>query len=68
MKFVVVLLVASAVVSGCGEMPPPATGPMIATCEDRFTESACKEGRRCRWVNEYKRADGTTTTARCSAS
>jgi hypothetical protein len=37
-----------------------------ATCSDRFTEPQCKQGQRCRWINDAKRADGTYATAHCT--
>ena len=35
-------------------------------CLDRFSEGACKQRPGCRWVNEYKRMDGTWASAYCS--
>jgi hypothetical protein len=35
-------------------------------CLDRFSEGACKQRPGCRWVNDYKRMDGTWASAYCS--
>jgi hypothetical protein len=35
-------------------------------CLDRFSAGACKQRPGCRWVNEYKRTDGTWASAYCS--
>jgi hypothetical protein len=34
-------------------------------CRDRFSEGACKQRPGCRWVNDYKRMDGTWASANC---
>ena len=50
--------------------PPPIAQPPVTAatpCAGRLSESSCKEGTRCRWVNDYKRADGTWATSHCSA-
>jgi hypothetical protein len=70
-RLVVALLTASAVVSACtqNEPPPPAFSPSkpgLPACANHLTEAACEEGRRCRWVKEHKRADGTWATAHCA--
>jgi hypothetical protein len=55
----------SALLSGCAQLPLPVSSGVPATCSERLTEASCKEGSRCRWINDSKRADGTYATAHC---
>jgi hypothetical protein len=68
MRFLVALLTLASAAAGCAQLPMPITSGVPQTCADRLTESACKEGSRCSWVSEHKRADGTLATARCSGA
>lgn len=36
-----------------------------STCADQFSETECQTHLGCRWVNAYKREDGTYATAYC---
>jgi hypothetical protein len=69
--FVVALLASSVGLSACtqNETQSPTFSPSepgFPTCASQLTEAACKERRGCRWINEHKRSDGTSATARCS--
>jgi hypothetical protein len=44
----------------------PVGSGLPATCSDRFTETQCTQGQRCRWINDSKRSDGTYATAHCT--
>jgi hypothetical protein len=70
-RLVLALMTASAVVSACtqNEPPQPAFSPSkpgLSACANQFTEAACKQEHRCRWVKEHKRADGSLATAHCA--
>jgi len=66
MRVVAIFLAIGAIAGGCAQLPLPVGSGLPATCADRFTELQCKEGRRCRWINDARRADGTYATAHCS--
>jgi hypothetical protein len=53
-----------------GASPPASSASKTTTpaCPELLTEDACKQGTRCVWVSEYKRADGSWATAHCSGS
>ncbi len=66
MRYVVALLAVGAVAAACSTLPlPGVTSGVPQTCAERLTESSCREGTRCRWVNDSRRADGTYATAHC---
>lgn len=66
MRYLVALLAIAAVVGACSTLPLPGVGSGVPqTCAERLTESQCREGTRCRWVNDSRRADGTYATAHC---
>ena len=65
MRFALCLLAVGAV-AGCAQLPLPVGSGIPATCAERLTEASCKEGTRCRWIDDFKRADGTYATAHCS--
>jgi hypothetical protein len=71
MKAAISLLVLAAAAAACSTLPIPGLSSVGSgvpqTCEERLSEPACKEGTRCRWINEFKRIDGTYATAHCSA-
>jgi hypothetical protein len=62
-----VILFAASIITACtqNDPPPGSSKTMPTTCSDYLSQSACREGWRCRWINEHKRADGTSATARC---
>jgi hypothetical protein len=66
MRFAFVL---GALASACSTLPIPGLSSVGSgvpqSCGERFSEALCKDGTRCRWVNEFKRDDGTYATARC---
>jgi hypothetical protein len=71
MSRVVGILAIFAVASGCAQLPLPITSGVPATgasapCADRLSEPSCKEVERCRWIGDYRRADGTYATAHCT--
>jgi hypothetical protein len=66
MRFALALLSVGALLSGCATLPLPVGSGIPATCAERLTESSCREGTRCRWIGDFKRADGTYATAHCS--
>lgn len=67
MRILVAVMGVSALLSvGCAQLPLPVSSGVPATCSERLTEASCKEGSRCRWINDSKRADGTYATAHCS--
>jgi hypothetical protein len=67
MRVVISLLAVGLVAVGCSSLPLPGIGSGVpTTCEERLTESSCKEGNRCLWINDSKRADGTYATAHCT--
>ena len=70
MRVAMALLVVAAAAAACSTLPIPGLSSVGSgvpqTCEERLSEPVCKEGTRCRWVNEFKRADGTYATAYCS--
>jgi hypothetical protein len=66
MRFGAILLALGAFAGGCSTLPVPVGSGLPATCADRFTESQCKQGQRCRWINDAKRTDGTYATAHCT--
>ena len=67
MRYVVALLTVGAVAAACSStLPlPGVTSGVPQTCEERLTNSSCREGTRCRWINDTRRADGTYATAHC---
>jgi hypothetical protein len=68
MRYVLALLAIGIVVSACSTLPLPGIGGGIPQgCSERLTESSCREGTRCRWINEARRADGTLATSHCEA-
>lgn len=66
MRIVAILLAVVAVAGGCSTLPVPVGSGLPATCADRFTETQCKQGQRCRWINDSRRSDGTYATAHCT--
>ena len=66
MRNLVALMGLSALLSGCAQLPLPVSSGVPATCPERLTEASCREGSRCRWINDSKRADGTYATAHCA--
>jgi hypothetical protein len=65
-RIAAILLASGAVLGGCASLPLPVGSGLPATCADRLTEPQCKEGRRCRWINDSKRTDGSYATAHCA--
>jgi hypothetical protein len=65
-RIATILLMLGAVMGGCAALPLPVGSGLPASCGDRFSESQCMQGQRCRWINDSKRADGTYATARCT--
>jgi hypothetical protein len=70
----IALLVAGLAVSGCSETAPqaaPAVKPAFgkaggkSACADQFSQTDCRAHPGCRWVNAYKRGDGTYATPYC---
>lgn len=55
-----------ALLNGCAALPLPVTSGVPSTCSDRLTEPSCTQGQRCRWINDYRRTDGTYATAHCA--
>jgi hypothetical protein len=74
-RLLLILGVTTGIAGGCASLPLPVTSgvpetsrPAVeVTCVERLTEISCREGNRCRWVNDFKRADGTYATAHCTA-
>jgi hypothetical protein len=66
MRIVAILLTVGAVAGGCSTLPLPVGSGLPATCSDRFSQSQCTQGQRCRWVNDARRTDGTYATAHCT--
>jgi hypothetical protein len=66
MRIMAILLTACAIAGGCSTLPVPVGSGLPATCADRFSEPQCKQGQRCRWINDARRTDGTYATARCA--
>jgi hypothetical protein len=66
MRIIAILLAAGAIMGGCSTLPLPVGSGLPATCADRFSEPQCKQGQRCRWINESRRIDGTYATAHCT--
>ena len=70
MRYLVALLAVGALVSACSTLPLPGVGVgsgVPQSCTERLTESSCREGTRCRWVNDVRRSDGTYATAHCES-
>lgn len=68
MRYLLALLTVGAVLSACSTLPLPGVNVgsgVPQTCAERLTEAQCREGSRCRWVNDARRADGTYATAHC---
>jgi hypothetical protein len=66
MRYLVALLALATVAAACSTLPlPGVTSGVPQTCPERLTESSCREGTRCRWINDSRRADGTYATAHC---
>jgi hypothetical protein len=63
---IVILVAVGALAGGCASLPLPVGSGLPATCSDRLTESQCREGQRCRWVNDSRRTDGSYATAHCT--
>jgi hypothetical protein len=66
MRIVAIILTVGAIAGACSTLPLPVGSGVPATCSDRFTEPQCKQGQRCRWINDARRADGTYATAHCT--
>ncbi len=66
MMRIMAIFLAVGALGGCSTLPLPVSSGMPATCGDRFSEAQCKQGTRCRWINEAKRTDGTYATAHCT--
>ncbi len=68
MRYLVALLAVAAAAGACSTLPLPGVGSGVPqTCAERLTEPSCREGSRCRWINDARRSDGTYATAHCSA-
>jgi hypothetical protein len=68
MRYLLALLTVGALVGACSTLPLPGVGSGVPqSCAERLTESSCREGTRCRWINDSRRADGTIATAHCSS-
>jgi hypothetical protein len=69
MRYLLALLAVGALVVGaCSTLPLPGVtvgSGVPQSCPERLTESSCREGSRCRWVNDTRRADGSYATAHC---
>jgi hypothetical protein len=66
MRYPLALLVIGVGLGACSTLPLPGVGSgMPQTCAERLTESQCREGPRCRWINDTRRPDGTYATAHC---
>ena len=68
MRYILALLAVGALAGACSTLPLPGVGVgsgVPQSCAERLTESSCREGTRCRWVNDSRRADGTYATAHC---
>jgi hypothetical protein len=66
MRIVAILLAVCALAGACSTLPLPVGSGLPATCSDRFSETQCMQGQRCRWINDSKRSDGTYATAHCT--
>jgi hypothetical protein len=71
MRFLLALLAAGLLAAGCSTLPRPGVGSVGSgvpqSCSERLTESSCREGIRCNWVNDSRRSDGTIATAHCES-
>jgi hypothetical protein len=74
MRTAIALLVAGLAVSGCTETAPPAApaakpafgkAARKPACADQFSQTDCQAHPGCKWVNAYKREDGTYATPYC---
>jgi hypothetical protein len=68
MRYLLALLAVGAAVGACSSLPLPGVSVgsgVPQSCGERLSESSCREGNRCRWVNEARRADGTIATSHC---
>jgi hypothetical protein len=70
MRVALALLALGALAAACSTLPIPGLSSISSgvpqSCGERLSEAMCNESTRCRWINDFKRDDGTYATAHCA--